>query len=92
MAVKVIIPTPLRAYAGRQASVELQAATVRKHCGAHHKIQTSRSICIRRRPLAQLRKCVRKRRGHTLPTEGSNSLNEGDTVSIVPSIAGGARH
>ncbi len=28
MAVKVIIPTPLRAYAGRQASVELQAATV----------------------------------------------------------------
>ena len=28
MAVKVIIPTPLRAYASKQASVELQAATV----------------------------------------------------------------
>ena len=28
MAVKVIIPTPLRAYAGKQESVEVQAATV----------------------------------------------------------------
>ena len=28
MAVKVMIPTPLRAYAGKQESVELQAATV----------------------------------------------------------------
>ena len=28
MAVKVIIPTPLRAYAGKQESVELQAGTV----------------------------------------------------------------
>ena len=28
MAVKVIIPTPLRAYAGKQDSVELQANTV----------------------------------------------------------------
>ena len=27
MAVKVIIPTPLRAYAGKQESVEVQAAT-----------------------------------------------------------------
>ncbi len=28
MAVKVIIPTPLRAYAGKQESVEVQAKTV----------------------------------------------------------------
>ena len=28
MAVKVMIPTPLRAYAGKQASVDLQAGTV----------------------------------------------------------------
>ena len=28
MGVKVIIPTPLRAYAGKQEAVELQAATV----------------------------------------------------------------
>ena len=28
MAVKVIIPTPLRAYAGKQESVEVQAGTV----------------------------------------------------------------
>jgi len=28
MAVKVIIPTPLRAYAGKQESLEVEAATV----------------------------------------------------------------
>ena len=47
MAVKVIIPTPLRAYAGKQESVELQAATVGEALvGADHKFASSRSICI----------------------------------------------
>ncbi len=76
MAVKVIIPTPLRAYAGRQASVELQAATVAEALSAlTDKIRRPQEASVfRRRPLAQLRQCLRKRRGHSLPAERSNPL------------------
>lgn len=92
MAVKVIIPTPLRAYAGRQASVELQAATVaealsalttkfgdlKKHLYSDDgRLRSFVNVYVNDEDIRYLQK-------------DQTRLNEGDTVSIVPSIAGGA--
>jgi molybdopterin converting factor small subunit len=94
MAVKVIIPTPLRAYAGKQASVELQAATVaealsalttkfgdlKKHLYSDDgRLRSFVNVYVNDEDIRYLQK-------------DQTRLNEGDTVSIVPSIAGGAGH
>ncbi len=93
MQVKVIIPTPLRAYAGKQESVELQASTVaealssltsqyqnlKQHLFADDgRLRSFVNVYVNDEDIRYLQK------DQTL-------LNEGDTVSIVPSIAGGAR-
>jgi len=92
MAVKVMIPTPLRAYAGKQASVELQAGTVgealaalttkfgdlKKHLYADDgRLRSFVNVYVNDEDIRVLQK-------------DQTRLNEGDTVSIVPSIAGGA--
>jgi len=92
MAVKVIIPTPLRAYAGKPASVELQAATVaealsalttkfgdlKKHLYSDDgRLRSFVNVYVNDEDIRYLQK-------------DETRLNEGDTVSIVPSIAGGA--
>jgi MoaD family protein len=92
MAVKVIIPTPLRAYAGKQESVEVQAATVaealsavtakfgdlKRHLFADDgKLRSFVNVYVNDEDIRYLQSV------HT-------SLKPGDTVSIVPSIAGGA--
>jgi adenylyltransferase/sulfurtransferase len=90
MAVKVIIPTPLRAYAGRQASVELQAATVAEALSA----LTAKFSDLKKHLYSddgRLRSFVNDEDIRYLQKDQTR-LNEGDTVSIVPSIAGGARH
>ena len=60
MAVKVIIPTPLRAYAGKQESVELQANTVAEALSALTTAlrRPEKASLFRRRPPAQLRECL----------------------------------
>jgi MoaD family protein len=93
MAVKVIIPTPLRPYAGKQASVELQATTVgealaaltakfgdlRKHLFADDgRLRSFVNVYVNDEDIRYLEK-------------DQTRLSEGDTVSIVPSIAGGTR-
>jgi adenylyltransferase/sulfurtransferase len=93
MAVKVIIPTPLRAYAGRQESVEVQAATVgeallelttkfgdlKKHLFAEDgKLRSFVNVYVNDEDIRYLQKDL-------------TNLKAGDTVSIVPSIAGGAK-
>lgn len=92
MAVKVIIPTPLRAYAGKQESVELQAATVgealqtlanrfeelKKHLYAEDgRLRSFVNVYVNDEDIRHLQK-------------DQTRLREGDTISIVPSIAGGA--
>jgi molybdopterin converting factor small subunit len=92
MAVKVIIPTPLRPYAGKQESVELQAATVgealaalttrfselKKHLYADDgRLRSFVNVYVNDEDIRYLKK-------------EKTSLSEGDTESIVPSIAGGA--
>jgi len=93
MAVKVIIPTPLRPYAGKQESVDLQASTVaealvglttrfselKKHLYADDgRLRSFVNIYVNDEDIRYLQK-------------EATDLRDGDTVSIVPSIAGGAR-
>lgn len=94
MAVKVIIPTPLRAYAGKQDSVELQAATVaealngltlrfgdlKKHLYADDgRLRSFVNVYVNDEDIRYLQK-------------DQTQLRDGDVVSIVPSIAGGAHN
>jgi molybdopterin converting factor small subunit len=93
MAVKVIIPTPLRAYADKQESVQLQAVTVgealqglterfkelKKHLYADDgRLRSFVNVYVNDEDIRYMQK-------------DQTPLREGDTVSIVPSIAGGAR-
>ena len=91
MAVKVIIPTPLRAYAGKQDSVELQATTVaealtglteqftdlKKHLYSDDgRLRSFVNVYVNDEDIRYLQK-------------DQTPLRDGDIVSIVPSIAGG---
>ncbi len=91
-AVKVIIPTPLRQYAGNKDAIELNAEDVRHAIGA---LVTKYD---------QLRRHLYNDAGHLrnfvniyvneediryLQKEAT-PLKDGDTISIVPSIAGGS--
>ncbi|HXN19580.1 MAG TPA: MoaD/ThiS family protein [Candidatus Binatus sp.] len=94
MAVKVIIPTPLRPYTGKKESVELQAATVgealaslttlfgdlKKHLYSEDgKLRSFVNVYVNDEDIRYLR-------GDQTP------LREGDILSIVPSIAGGTQN
>jgi molybdopterin converting factor small subunit len=92
MAVKVIIPTPLRAYAGKQESVEVQAVTVgealaaltgkfadlKKHLFSDDgRLRSFVNVYVNDEDIRYLQK-------------DQTAVKAGDTISIVPSIAGGA--
>jgi len=94
MAVKVIIPTPLRPYTGKKESLELQAATVgealaslttlfgdlKKHLYSDDgRLRSFVNVYVNDEDIRYLR-------GDQTP------LREGDILSIVPSIAGGAQN
>ena len=92
MAVKVIIPTPLRAYADKQESVEVQAKTVgealaaltgqfselKKHLYSDDgRLRSFVNVYVNDEDIRYLQK-------------DQTALKAGDTISIVPSIAGGS--
>jgi len=91
MPVKVMIPTPLRPYAGRRASAEFHAGTVgealshlttrfadlRKHLFTEDgKLRSFVNVYVNDEDIRYLAK-------ENTPTK------DGDTISIIPSIAGG---
>ncbi len=93
MAVKVLIPTPLRPYAGKHSVVEYPARTVaealhsltgqfeelRKHLFADDgKLRSFVNVYVNDDDIRYLQK-------------EETQIKDGDTISIVPSIAGG-RH
>jgi molybdopterin converting factor small subunit len=93
MAVKVMIPTPLRAYADKQESVEVQAATVgealnaltskhgdlKKHLYSDDgRLRSFVNVYVNDEDIRYLQK-------------DQTAVKAGDTISIVPSIAGGAK-
>jgi sulfur-carrier protein len=92
MPVKVIIPTPLRQYTGRQDAVEVHASTVgdalsrlttqysdlRKHLYTEEgKLRTFVNIYLNDEDIRYLER-------------DKTPLRDNDVISIVPSIAGGA--
>ena len=92
MGVKVIIPTPLRPYAGKRDSTEVKAGTVgealgrlttefgdlRKHLFTEDgKLRSFVNVYVNDEDIRYLAK-------ENTPTK------DGDTISIVPSIAGGS--
>jgi molybdopterin converting factor small subunit len=93
MAVKVMIPTPLRAYVGKQDTVELQAGTVGEALAA----LTSQYADLRKHLYAEdgrLRSFVNvylNDEDIRYLQKDKTQVNDGDTISIVPSIAGGTR-
>lgn len=91
MAVKVMIPTPLRPYAGKQSSVEFDAKTVgealngltikytelRKHLYTDDgRIRSFVNVYVNDEDIRYLRR-------------ENTEIKDGDTITIVPSIAGG---
>jgi molybdopterin converting factor small subunit len=92
MSVKVMIPTPLRVYAGKRNSAEFSAATVGEALNG----LTSQ--------FAELRKHLYTEDGRLRAfvnvylndedirylSQESTPTKDGDTISIIPSIAGGS--
>ena len=88
---KILIPTPLRQYAGKQAAVDIQGSTVGEALGQ----LTSRYGDLRKHLYTDDGK-LRAFVNVYLNDEDIRYLNkeqtpvkQGDTISIVPSIAGG---
>jgi molybdopterin converting factor small subunit len=88
---KVLIPTPLRQYADKQASVDVSAGSVAEALGE----LTSRYPELRKQLFAddgRLRKFVNVYVNDEdiryLQNE-STQVKPGDTLSIIPSVAGG---
>ena len=92
MAVKVMIPTPLRPFAGKRESVNLEANTVgealdsltaefadlRKHLYSEDgRLRSFVNVYVNDEDIRYLER-------------EQTAIREGDTISIVPSIAGGA--
>ena len=93
MPVKVIIPTPLRPFAAKRESIELEAATVREALDS----LTTQHAELRRHLYSddgRLRSFVNVYVNDDdiryLQNENT-PVRDGDTISIVPSIAGGER-
>ncbi len=89
---KIQIPTPLRQYTGKQAAVEVKAGTVgealsgligshpdlRRHLYTEDgKLRAFVNVYVNDEDVRYLQK-------------EATSISDGDTISIVPSIAGGA--
>ena len=90
-AMKILVPTPLRQYAGKQAAVDVPAATV----GEALNVLTSAYPDLRKHLFneeGKLRAFVNVYLNDDdvryLQNE-QTSVKEGDTLSIIPSIAGG---
>jgi len=89
----IFIPTPLRIYTGGQKAVEIDATTV---AGALDAL-TSKNPDLRNhlftaegKVRAFVNLYLNDEDVRYLPQKESTPVNEGDTLSIIPSIAGGA--
>jgi adenylyltransferase/sulfurtransferase len=91
MAVKVMIPTPLRAYAGKQQSVEVSATNV----GEALKALITQFADLKKHLYndeGKLRSFVNvyvNDEDIRFAQKDATPVKDGDVVSIVPSIAGG---
>jgi len=89
---KIFIPTPLRQYAGRQDAVEVHASTVSdalsKLTSTHPDLK--RHLYTDEGKLrAFVNVYLNDEDVRYLSTKEQTPVNEGDSLSIIPSIAGG---
>ena len=93
MSVKVIIPTPLRPYAGKRDSADVSARTVGEALGS----LTTQFVDLRKHLFTddgKLRSFVNvyvNDEDIRYLSKEETPTKDGDVVSIVPSIAGGTR-
>ena len=89
---KIFIPTPLRQYAGRKDAVEVSAGTVGealgKLVGEHPDLR--RHLYTEEGKLRAFVNVYLNDEDVRYLAKDATALKEGDTLSIVPSIAGGA--
>ena len=89
---KIHIPTPLRQYAGKQASIDVPGATVGEAMNAlvaQHPELRNHLYTDEGKLRAFVNLYVNDEDIRYLEKEAT-ALKEGDNISIVPSIAGGA--
>jgi MoaD family protein len=91
---KVLIPTPLRQYTGKQASVDVAATTVSEMLSE----LTSQYPELRKQLFTddgKLRRFVNvyvNDEDIRYLEQENTTVNQDDTISIVPSVAGGRSH
>jgi molybdopterin converting factor small subunit len=91
-AMKIFIPTPLRAYTGKQDTVEVSGATIHEALGG----LTTRYPDLRKQLFTddgKLRSFVNVYLNDEdiryLEAKEQTAVSDGDSLSIIPSIAGG---
>ncbi len=89
---KIHIPTPLRQYVGKQSMVEVQGATVSEAMSAlvaqHPEVR--RHLYTEEGKLRAFVNLYVNDEDIRYLQKEATALGEGDSISIVPSIAGGA--
>ena len=97
---KIFIPTPLRAYAGGNPSIDIEAATVASALdsltGAHPALR-NHLFTAEGKLRAFVNLYLNDEDVRYLPAKEATEVSAADTLSIIPSIAGGngakdARH
>lgn len=89
----IFIPTPLRAYAGGQDSIEVSAATIAEaldHLTGTHPDLRKHLFTSEGKLRAFVNLYLNDEDVRYLPAKESTPVAAGDTLSIIPSIAGGA--
>ena len=88
---KILMPTPLRPFAGEPRAVEVDGPTVGDALEASPPPRGAAQAPLRRRgEAAHLRQRLHERRGRPLPRKRGDAGLRGDALSIIPSIAGGS--
>lgn len=90
----IFIPTPLRPYAGNQSSIEVQAGTIAEALGSltgSHPELRNHLFTAEGKLRAFVNLYLNDEDVRYLPAKESTSVKAGDTLSIIPSIAGGTR-
>ena len=89
----IFIPTPLRPYAGGQPQVEIQAATIAEALsmltGSHPELK-NHLFTAEGKLRAFVNLYLNDEDVRYLPAREATTVTSGDTLSIIPSIAGGA--
>ncbi|GMO56238.1 MAG: MoaD/ThiS family protein [Termitinemataceae bacterium] len=92
MAIKILIPTALRSFTGRNAELEVEGDTVAEALSALTKMHPDIKKHLYQDDSTELRSFINVFVGETniKKLDGLNSkLSGGETVMLVPAIAGG---